>query len=108
MGGAIDRRRPPCGNTSRGKPGGMPQRSYLAVLGGAVLCYAALGCVLRVLTALVDDRVALELLVGAPALAAIITRPLGGQSADRLCPAPVMFAAAAAMAAGVLPALVST
>jgi nitrate/nitrite transporter NarK len=79
--------------------------SYLAVLGAAVLCYAALGAVLRVLPELVGDPAALGLLVGAPALTAVVTRPVGGRLADRMGPAPVMFAGAALMAAGVAPAL---
>ena len=83
----------------------MPQRSYLAVLGSAVLCYAALGAVLRALPELVDDPAALGLLVGAPALTAVLTRPGGGRLADRLGPAPVMLGGAAVMSAGVLPAL---
>jgi MFS family permease len=83
----------------------MTRASYLAVLAAAVLCYAALGAVLRVLPALVDDPVTLGLLVGAPALTAVVTRPGGGGLADRLAPAPVMFAGAALMGAGVVPAL---
>ena len=83
----------------------MPNRSYLAVLAAAVLCYAALGAVLRVLPELVDDPAALGLLVGAPALTGVLTRPAGGRLADRLGPAPVMLAGAALMSAGVLPAL---
>ena len=83
----------------------MPRASYLAVLAAAVLCYAALGAVLRLLPALVDDPLALGLLVGAPALTAVVTRPGGGGLADRIAPAPVMFAGAALMAAGVVPAL---
>jgi MFS family permease len=83
----------------------MTRASYLAVLAAAVLCYAALGAVLRVLPTLVDDPVTLGLLVGAPALTAVVTRPGGGGLADRLAPAPVMFAGAALMGAGVVPAL---
>ncbi len=52
----------------------MPSRSYLAVLAAAVLCYATLGAVLRILPELVDDPAALGLLVGAPALTGVITR----------------------------------
>jgi MFS family permease len=78
--------------------------SYAAVLGAAVLCYAALGAVLRLLPELVDDHAALGLLVGAPAVAAVIIRPAGGRLADRVGPAPVMAGGAAAMAAGVAPA----
>jgi predicted MFS family arabinose efflux permease len=77
----------------------------LAVLGAAVLCYAALGAVLRILPSLVADPAALGLLVGAPALTGVVTRPAGGRVADRVGAAPVMFGGAAAMAAGVAPAL---
>lgn len=80
---------------------------YLAVLGAAVLCYAALGAVLRILPELVDDPAALGLLIGAPALTAVVTRPAGGRVADRLGAAPVMLAGAVVMAAGVVPALAS-
>jgi hypothetical protein len=45
----------------------VPRAAYAAVLTAAVLCYAALGAVLRVLPALVDDPAALGLLVGAGA-----------------------------------------
>src|SRR4051794_9321491 len=85
----------------------MPRRSYLAVLGAAVACYAALGAVLRILPALASDRAALGLLVGAPALTAVVTRPGGGRLADRVGPAPVMLGGAVAMAVGVVPALAS-
>src|SRR3954469_6997486 len=92
---------------SRGHGVSMPRRSYLAVLGAAVACYAALGAVLRILPALASDRAALGLLVGAPALTAVVTRPGGGRLADRVGPAPVMLVGAVAMAAGVVPALAS-
>src|SRR4051794_9672037 len=85
----------------------MARRSYLAVLASAVACYAALGAVLRLLPALTDDRAMLGLLVGAPALTAVFTRPGGGRLADRVGPAPVMLVGAVAMAAGVVPALAS-
>jgi predicted MFS family arabinose efflux permease len=87
--------------------GWVPRASYFAVLAGAVCCYAALGAVLRLLPALVDDRAALGLLVGAPALSAVLARPAGGRLADRAGPARVMLAGAVAMAAGVAPALAS-
>jgi MFS family permease len=86
----------------------MPRSAYFAVLGAAVLCYAALGAVLRILPELVDDPAVLGLLVGAPALTAVLTRPAGGRLADRVGAAPVMLAGAVAMAAGVAPALVWT
>ena len=85
----------------------MPRSSYAVVLAGAVLCYAALGAVLRILPTLESDRALLGLLVGAPAVTAIVTRPLGGRLADRLGPAPVMLAGAVVMAVGVLPMLAS-
>jgi MFS family permease len=78
------------------------------VLGAAVLCYAALGSVLRILPTLVADRALLGLLVGAPALTGVLARPLGGRLADRVQPRPVLFGGAAAMAAGVGPALAWT
>jgi predicted MFS family arabinose efflux permease len=85
----------------------MPRAAYLAVLGAAALCYAALGAVLRILPELVDDPATLGLLVGAPALTAVVTRPAGGRVADRVGAAPVMLAGALVMAAGVIPALAS-
>src|SRR3954452_19931495 len=90
-----------------GKTTGVARGSYLAVLGAAVLCYAALGAVLRLLPDVVDDHALLGLLVGAPAITAVVTRPLGGRLADRFGPAPVLAAGAATMAAGVAPALAS-
>jgi MFS family permease len=84
----------------------MARRSYVAVLISAVACYAALGAVLRTLPALTADRAPLGLLVGAPALTAVVTRPAGGRLADRVGPAPVMLggavAAAGVAAAGLL------
>src|SRR3954454_11688708 len=85
----------------------MARRSYLAVLASAVACYAALGAVLRLLPTLTDDRALLGLLVGAPALTAVITRPAGGRLADRVGPAPVMLGGAWARAAGDAPSLAS-
>jgi MFS family permease len=84
----------------------VPRRSYLAVLGAAVLCYAALGAVLRMLPELVSDPALLGLLVGAPAITGVLTRPLGGRLADRVGPARVVLVGAVAMALGVAPALV--
>jgi len=75
------------------------------VLGAAVLCYAALGAVLRLLPELVSDRALLGLLVGAPAITGVLARPLGGRLADRVDPARVVLGGAVAMAAGVAPAL---
>src|SRR3954449_3775433 len=91
----------------RGKTTGMARGPYLAVLGAAVLCYAALGAVLRLLPELVDDHALLGLLVGAPAITAVVTRPLGGRLADRAGPFRVLTGGAAVMAVGVAPALVS-
>ena len=59
----------------------MPRSAYLAVLGAAVLCYAALGAVLRILPELAHDPAALGLLVGAPALTAV--RHAAGRRAAR-------------------------
>ncbi len=80
----------------------------MLVLSAAVLCYAALGAVLGILPSLAGDRAMLGLLVGAPALTAVITRPLGGRLADRVGSAPVLASGAGVMALGVLPALVSS
>jgi predicted MFS family arabinose efflux permease len=84
----------------------MGRASYFAVLAAAVSCYAALGAVLAILPDLVDDRAALGLAVGAPALTAVITRPGGGRLADRIGPAPVVTAGAVVMALGIAPAWV--
>jgi predicted MFS family arabinose efflux permease len=83
-------------------------RSYLAVLAGAALCYAALGAVLRILPGLTSDPAVLGLLVGAPALTAVVARPAGGRLADRAGVAPVMLGGALAMAAGAAPALAAS
>jgi len=85
----------------------MRTRSYAAVLGAAACCYAALGAVLRALPHLVQGHAALGLAVGAPAMSAVLARPAGGRAADRFGPARVVLAGAAAMAAGVAPALLS-
>jgi predicted MFS family arabinose efflux permease len=84
----------------------MGRTSYFAVLAAAVACYAALGAVLAILPDLVDDRAALGLAVGAPALAAVITRPAGGRLADRIGPGPVVTGGAIVMALGIAPAWV--
>ena len=82
----------------------MPRASYLAVLGAAVLCYAALGAVLRILPALTGDPRGARPARRRPALTAVVTRPAGGRLADRRARA-VMAAGALVMAAGVVPAL---
>ena len=105
MGARTSLRRAPKGSAST--LGWVTRPAYPAVLGAAVLCYASLGAVLRILPELVEDRAVLGLLVGAPALTAIVTRPGGGRVADRVGPAPVMLAGAALMAVGVVPALAS-
>jgi MFS family permease len=84
-------------------------RSYPLVLAAAALCYAALGAVLRILPDHVagdlgGSDAAVGLAVGAPALTAIVARPLGGRAADRVGPRPLIVAGAITMAVGVLPA----
>ncbi len=86
----------------------MADRSYVAVLAAAALCYAALGAALRILPGLTDDPAVLGLLVGAPALTAVVARAAGGRLADRVGAAPVMLGGAVVMAAGAAPALSST
>src|SRR4051812_10270986 len=86
--------------------------AYTRVLAAALLCYAALGAVLRAipghLTALGAGPFAIGLAVGAPAITGLIARPAGGGLAARVGPRAVMRAGAAVMAAGVPPALVGT
>src|SRR4051794_21194441 len=77
--------------------------AYLAVLGLAMSCYLALGVVLPALPAYVTGALhaggpAVGLVVGAPALSAVITRPAGGRLADRLGPRGVVMAGAVTMA----------
>lgn len=83
-------------------------RAYPLVLIAAALCYAALGAVLRILPGYVGgdlggSAAAVGLAVGAPALTAIVARPVGGRLADRLGPRPLILGGAGLMAAGVLP-----
>src|SRR5947209_8558741 len=85
---------------------------YLAVLGAAVLCYAALGAVLSILPRYVPVQLgagpaALGLAVGAPALAGLLARPFGGRMADRLGPLRPLLAGAGLMATGAVPGAVS-
>jgi MFS family permease len=90
-----------------------PARSYLAILGTAFLCYAALGSVVRILPSYVPGTLGggplgVGLGVGAPALSAIFTRPLGGRWADRAGPRRVLLSGAGVMALGAPIALVQT
>jgi len=85
--------------------------TYGAVLGAAVLCYAALGAVLPALPRFAGIRlhggpVAVGLAVGAPSLSGAFLRPLGGRFADRSGPFSVLLAGAVLMAVGVVPAFV--
>jgi predicted MFS family arabinose efflux permease len=87
--------------------------AYLAVLAAAVLCYAALGSVLAILPHYVPERLrggpaALGFAVGAPALTALLARPLGGRLADRFGPLSPLLGGAGVMAAGAVPAAAST
>src|SRR5690348_2125181 len=84
-------------------------RAYLFVLATAWCCYAALGAVLRILPGHVGhdlhgSAAAVGLAVGAPALTAVLARPLGGWAGDRIGPRRIVVAGAIVMAAGVAPA----
>jgi MFS family permease len=83
---------------------------YQRVLAAALLCYAALGAVLRVLpghlTGLGASEFAVGLAVGAPALTGLIARPGGGRLADRIGPRAVLPAGALIMTVGVAPAAI--
>jgi MFS family permease len=84
--------------------------AYQRVLAAALLCYAALGAVLRVLPGYLTDLgagpVAVGVAVGAPALTGLVARPGGGRLADRLGPRAVLPAGAVIMAAGIAPAAI--
>ena len=85
---------------------------YGLVLAAAVSCYAALGAVLAALPRYVHDdlgvgAVALGVAVGAPALTAVLARPVGGRRADRVGPRPLVLAGAGVMAVAGLPAPLS-
>jgi len=100
--------RPPA---TGGEPRRVPAGAYAAILGAAFLCYAALGAVVRILPEYVPQELgggpfAVGLCVGAPALTAIFTRPLGGRRADLRGPLPVLVTGAAVMALGAPVALV--
>jgi predicted MFS family arabinose efflux permease len=81
------------------------RRSYLAVLGGALACYAALGAVLRLLPHLALGSALLGLAVGAPALTAVLARPLGGRLGDGFGPRAVVLGGTLVMAAAGVPLL---
>ena len=96
---------------SGNEPGRFPAGAYGAILGAAFLCYAALGIVVRILPEYVSQDLAgrpfaVGLCVGAPALTAIFTRPLGGRTADVRGPLPVLLTGAAVMTLGAPAALV--
>jgi MFS family permease len=86
--------------------------AYPRVLAAAVLCYAALGAVLRIIPTRLHElgagAVAIGFAVGAPALTGAFFRPAGGRIADRVGPRAVVVAGALGMAAGVAPAFVPT
>jgi MFS family permease len=73
--------------------------AYSRVLAAALLCYAALGAILRVLpshlTELGAGPAAVGLAVGAPAITGLVARPGGGRLADRVGPRAVLPPAAA-------------
>jgi MFS family permease len=82
--------------------------SYLIVLGAAICCYAALGAVVRVVPGYVggslgESAAAVGLAIGAPALTAVVARPLGGRLADHRGTRPIVRGGAVVMAAGALP-----
>jgi MFS family permease len=89
-----------------------PGATYLVVLATAVLCYAALGAVLGILPSYVHglggDAILVGLAVGAPAVTGAAGRPLGGRLADHHGPAAIMIPGALVMAAGTIPAFVSS
>lgn len=82
--------------------------AYLSVLSAAICCYAALGAVVRVIPAYVGGTlghgsVAVGVAVGAPALTAVVSRPLSGRAADRRGTRLVVITGAVVMALGALP-----
>jgi MFS family permease len=86
--------------------------AYQRVLASALLCYAALGAVLRVIPSHLTDlgagAFAVGLAVGAPALTGLVARPTGGRLADRIGPRAVVPAGAVVMSLAVAPAIVDT
>jgi MFS family permease len=82
--------------------------AYLSVLSAAICCYAALGAIVRVIPAYVGGTlghgsVAVGVAVGAPALTAVVSRPLSGRAADRRGTRLVVITGAVVMALGALP-----
>src|SRR4051794_22816638 len=82
--------------------------SYLAVLGGAICCYAALGAVVRIVPdyvggSLHEPSTAIGLAIGAPALTAVFARPFGGRLADARGTRVIVAAGGLAMALASLP-----
>jgi MFS family permease len=84
--------------------------AYQRVLIAALLCYAALGAVLRALPGHLTDLgatpFAIGLAVGAPAITGLIARPTGGRLADRHGPRTILPLGALIMTAGVAPAVI--
>jgi MFS family permease len=79
--------------------------AYLCVLAAAAMCYLGLGVVLPILPPYLTGQAhagpfVVGLAVGAPALTAVVARPLAGRWADRAGPVRVMLAGALVMAAG--------
>jgi len=90
-----------------------PIAPYLLVLGSAVLCYAALGLVLRALPGYVTHTLhsggfSVGLAVGSPAITGAVLRPVGGRLADKHTSKPVMVGGAVVMTAGTILAFVSS
>src|SRR4051794_18040217 len=82
----------------------------MAVLASAACCYAALGAVVRIAPDYVGERLdgsslAVGFAIGAPALTAILARPLGGRLADRHGTRLIVGIGGLAMALAALPML---